>query len=63
MPQGMGGPPEKLDRIIGGPPLVAKMLIGTGTRYDPKGKPLADVWEQASELKREGFVPHQKLKT
>ena len=35
---------------LGVPPLVAKMLIGTATGYDPKGQLLADVWGQSSEL-------------
>ena len=44
--RGGGGTPRKNLSGLAGPPLVAKMLIGTGTRYDPKGQPLADVWEQ-----------------
>ena len=34
---------------LGVPTLVAKMLIGTATGYDPKVQLLADVWEQDSE--------------
>ena len=45
-----GGTPRKILSGLGVPLLVAKMLIGTGTGYAPKGQLLADVWEQASEL-------------
>ena len=45
-----GGTPRENLSGLGVPPPVAKMLIGTGTGYDPKGQLLADVWEQDSEL-------------
>ena len=45
-----GGTPRKNLSGLGGPPLVATMLIGTATGYDPKGQLLADVGEQDSEL-------------
>ena len=35
---------------LGGPPLVAKMLIGTAAGYGPKAQHLADVWKQSLEL-------------
>ena len=45
-----GGTPRENLSGLGVPTLVAKMLIGTGTGFDPKGQPLADVWGQDSEL-------------
>ena len=45
-----GGGAQKNLSGLGVPPLVAKMVIGTATGYDPKGQLLADVWEQDSEL-------------
>ena len=45
-----GGTPRENLSGLAGPPLVAKMLIGTATGYAPKGQRLADVWEQDSEL-------------
>ena len=47
---GGGGTPLEILSGLGGPPLVAKMLIGTGTGYGPKAQHLADVCEQSSEL-------------
>ena len=46
----LGGTPLEILSGLGGPTLVAKMLIGSATGYGPKGQPLADVWEQSSEL-------------
>ena len=45
-----GGTPLEILSGLGGPPLVAKMLIGTATGYGPKAQHLADVWKQSSEL-------------
>ena len=42
-----GGTPRKNLSGLGGPTLVAKMLIAS---YGPKAQHLADVWEQGSEL-------------
>ena len=45
-----GGTPLEILSGLGVPPFVAKMLIGTATGCASKGQPLADVWEQDSEL-------------